>query len=587
MDSFQETLEAVQKVLQPYTRPREEAAHIRRILTLHLSSGLKDGATLTEPLSLTESSEVPPYSQDTRGLYREFLEALRANIKARKEYHTLSQKRSHHEVSIPKPTEIQSNYLLNHLTNLKIQKRQEKLLVVKKNLDLLRQKPAASPDFLDHQKLSRVCRPLPEVPTEIINSLALEETSENITASSSVRLEDLVETLEHRTFQTKLSLKQEETLLENAKSHPFAVQPEEINPKAKLQALNATRTELINWVETELGKASGEEKDGGGERARQDDFQVQRDQQLTHKTQLLNQQLASIKEKYAEYLSKRKALLELVTTQLRSLPSLDFPAITAFSSSPSAASHERSSTQAAAAAAAEAPTPAPIIDHLLTPTLTHLLTLSHEHKGLMAHKTHITTLLTKQLRENAQVLDHLVEESQLIPAHATAVVVHKKHDDDPNAMMSSRLVNPWVSAADSAKIATFEVVVEKIEKGQIALEGAIRMLGEADRLLGRGLQQQPQQQQQRQKSVKAACGEEEGNDDDNDGDDDEVGEESDIWLVEGQKSLKITNSTGGSGLGTRYDEGGRKGKETAGHREGGCLSMWNMVDVDVGLEKTG
>ncbi|EGO52972.1 hypothetical protein NEUTE1DRAFT_91832 [Neurospora tetrasperma FGSC 2508] len=530
MDSFQETLEAVQKVLQPYTRPREEAAHIRRILTLHLSSGLKDGATLTEPLSLTESSEVPPYSQDTRG--------------------------------------IQSNYLLNHLTNLKVQKKQEKLLVVKKNLDLLRQKPAASPDFLDHQKLFRVCRPLPEVPTEIINSLALEETSENITASSSVRLEDL-----------------EETLLENAKSHSFAVQPEEINPKAKLQALNATRTELINWVETELGKASGEIRDGGGEMAGQDDSQVQRDQQLTHKTQLLNQQLTSIKEKYAEYLSKRKALLELVTTQLRSLPSLDFPAITAFSSSPSAASPERSSTQAAAAAAAEAPTPAPIIDHLLTPTLARLLTLSHEHKGLMAHKAHITTLLTKQLRENAQVLDHLVEESQLIPAHATAVVVQKKkHDDDPNAMMSSRLVNPWVSAADSAKIATFEVVVEKIEKGQIALEGAIRMLGEADRLLGRGLQQQ----QQRQQSVKAACGEEEGNDvDDDDDDDDEVGEESDIWLVEGQKSLKITNSTGGSGLGTRYDEGGRKGKETTGHREGGSLSMWNMVDVDVGLGKSG
>nr|CAE76495.1 hypothetical protein [Neurospora crassa] len=587
MDSFRETLEAVQKVLQPYTRPREEAAHIRRILTLHLSSGLKDGATLTEPLSLTESSEVPSYSQDTRGLYREFLEALRANIKARKEYHTLSQKRSHHEVSVPQPTEIQSNYLLNHLTNLKIQKKQEKLLVVKKNLDLLRQKPAASPDFLDHQKLFRVCRPLPEVPTEIINSLALEETSENITASSSVRLEDLVKTLEHRTFQTKLSLKQEETLLENAKSHPFTVQPDEINPEAKLQALNATRTELINWVETELGKASGEEKDGGGERAGQDDFQVQRDQQLAHKTQLLKQQLTSIKEKYAEYLSMRKALLELVTTQLRSLPSLDFPAITAFSSSPSAASPERSSTQAvAAAAAAEASTPAPIIDHLLTPTLTRLLTLSHEHKGLMAHKAHVTTLLTKQLRENAQVLDHLVEESQLIPAHATAVVVQKKkQDDDPNAMMSSRLVNPWVSAADSAKIATFEVVVEKIEKGQIALEGAIRMLGEADRLLGRGLQQQ--QQQQRQQPVKAACGEEEGNDDDNDGDDDEVGEESDIWLVEGQKSLKITNATGGSGLGTRYDEGGRKGKETIGHREGGSLSMWNMVDVHVGLEKSG
>ncbi|KAK3354160.1 hypothetical protein B0H65DRAFT_447349 [Neurospora tetraspora] len=578
MDSVQETLEAVQKVLQPYTRPREEVAHIRRILTLHLSSGLKDGASLTEPLSLTESSELPSYPQDIRGPYREYLEALSANIKARKEYQTLSQKRSHHEVPIPKPTETQPNCLLNHLASLKIQKKQEKLRVVEKTLDLLRQKPAALPDFLNHQRIFRGCRPLPEVPTEVVNSLALEQASENITASNSVQLKDLIDTLEHRTFRTKLSLKQEETLLENAKSLPFAVQPEDISPEAKLQALNATRTELINWIETELGKASGDGRDGGGgETAGQDALQTKRDRELADKTNLLNQQLASIKDKYTKYLHERKALLELITTQLHTLPSLNFPAITASSSflPTVVASPERPSSiqQAAAEASTQAQAAPNIIDHLLTPTLTHLLALSHEHKGLIAHKAHITTLLSKQLKENAQVLDHLAEESQLLPAHAMAAAVQKRHDHDPNVMMPSHLVKPWVSAADSAKIATFEVVAEKIEEGQMALEGSIRMLGEADRLLGRESQQQ-------QSVGTVSGGEEEQEDDD-------VGEESDIWLVEGQKSLEGARSTGGLGLGTTHDEGGRKGERTTGHREGAGTSIWDVLDVDIWLEKSG
>ncbi len=50
---------------------------------------------------------------------------------------------------------------------------------------------------------------------------------------------------------------------------------------------------------------------------------------------------------------------------------------------------------------------------------------------------------------------------------------------------SSGRVTPWVFAADSAKISTLEIVAEKIEEGQLALEGAMERLEEIDRLLGR------------------------------------------------------------------------------------------------------
>ena len=566
MDSVQNTLEAVQKVLQPYIRPREEVAHIRRILTLHLSSGLKEGTSLTEPLSLTQSHELPSLPQDIRGPYKEFLEALSANIRAREEYQTLSQKRSQPELPLSKSKDAQPDYLVNHLATLKIQKKQQKLRIVEKNLDLLRQKPAASPDFLNPQKIFRECRPLPEVPAEVLNSLAVEQSSENITLSNSVQLRDLVDTLEHRTFRAKLSLKHEESLLKNAKSLSSSVQPEDISSEAKLQALNAARTELINWIETELGKSSG---DGGGrgESAGQDAIQARRDQDLADKTNLLNQQLISIKEKYAKYLAERKALLDLITTQLHSMPpTLNFP------------SAERSSSTRAAAAMDSTPTtPAPIIDHLLTPTLSSLLALSHEHKGLIAHKAHTATLLSKQLKENAQVLDHLAEESQLLPAQAmVAAAVQKKDSNDSSvmAMMPSHLVKPWVTAADAAKIATFEVVAEKIEEGQVALEGSIRMLEEADRWLGRRRKQQLAGETGRQKEEEVD-------------EEEEVGDESDIWLVEGQKSVERAAKSSGSGLGPGYDQGGRKEGRKTGYREGGGTSIWDMLDVDVGLEKSG
>ena len=617
MGSTQETLEAVQKVLQPYVRPREEVAHIRRILTLHLGSGFKDGgASLTEPLSLTKSSEVPSYPQEARGTYREYLEALSANIKARREYETLLQKHSHPGSPPLETAETQPNYLLHHIASLKIQKKQEKLKVEEKNLDYLRQKPAASPDFLDHQRLFRGCRPLPNVPTEVVNSLAVEQTSENVAPSRSVQLnKDLIDSLEHRTFQTKLSLKHEESLLDKAKVPLTGMQSEDISPEAKLHALNASRTELINWIETELGKASSS-GDGGIDKvepaAGQDAIQARRERDLADRTNLLNQQLASIKGKYAKYLSERKALLELVTTQLHntlpSASSFNFPAITTSSFPPTitakavsvSVSPERPSTTTTQATS-ETKTAVPITDHLLTPTLSHLLHLSHDHKGLLAHKAHTATLLSKQLKENTQALDHLAEESQLLPsqlrsstilsappatvaavaaAAAAVAALQEDHSDDSSTARMSDMIKPWVSAAEAAKIATFETVAQKIEEGQTALEGAVSKLAEADRLLGR------KRQHQKQAAVKAGTGEDMDVGDD-EGEEEDVGDESDIWLVEGQKSLLGgERRAGGTGPGTNRDEGARKGERTTtGQRAGGSKSVWDFLDVDVGLEE--
>jgi hypothetical protein len=139
------------------------------------------------------------------------------------------------------------------------------------------------------------------------------------------------------------------------------------------------------------------------------------------------------------------------------------------------------------------------IDHLLTPYLDSLLALSREQKGLISYKSHFNITLAKQLKEACQAVDHLAAESQLLPKFTVPGSQGLKRGglmDELSAGPSERpdlssRVKPWVVASDSAKIATLEEVTEKVEEGQMALEGSMTALAEIDKLLGKGPQNQP------------------------------------------------------------------------------------------------
>ncbi|KAK3335534.1 hypothetical protein B0T19DRAFT_436381 [Cercophora scortea] len=453
---------AIQKILGPYIRPREEVAQIRRILALHLDSCLIKDAPVTAPLALVEPSEVN--LSTARGLHREYLEALSANRKARDEHDAYCQgpKGPRHDESasssvIPASGDTQ---LQAHLETLSLQKRQEKLQVIEKHLSQLKQKPAAAQDFLDPREIFKHSRSLPEIPSEIVNAISLDQTT------SSTQLEELLDQLEKHVLQAKMLLKREEQLLEQVKSRSSA-RAEDISGSAKFEALNTTRNELISWIETELGKASG---DGPAD----DDQRGQHNRGLVDQTRRMDEQLASIKGKYAKYLEARKALLQLASQQ--ATPDIKPP--------PPPANNPK------VEAAAPIPAPPPFT-HLLSPYLKELLALAHEQKGLIAQKSHLNTAISKQLKENCQGLDRLAEESQLIPRHPMPDASRRKQTFGDTVAASeggldpSSRVKPWVFAADSAKIATLEAVAEKIEEGQIALESSMRTIGEIDQLLGR------------------------------------------------------------------------------------------------------
>jgi hypothetical protein len=346
--------------------------------------------------------------------------------------------------------------LEEHLVRIKLQRKQERLRTVEKHIGLLIQKPAASATFLDPEDIFKDMQPLPDVPREIVEGLALGE------ATGKADLKNLINQLEKQVLRAKVLLKSEENLLDAVKRRS-SVRPDNLTDHAKLVALNATRTDLINWMEAELSKVPGDEPNG------EEDENHGGTTQATVDSGQMDEQLACIRSKYAQYLAARKSLLQLVAQkpQPAMLPKTDLD------------------TQQQHAN----PAP-PAVTYLLTPYLERLLSLAREQKSLITQKSHLNITIAKQLKETVQMLDHLAEESNLLPSHPIPGTSRRNlgFGDALGAsetLDSSSRVKPWVYAADSAKIATLEAVAEKIEEGQVALEGSMRVIQEIEQLLGR------------------------------------------------------------------------------------------------------
>jgi len=121
---------------------------------------------------------------------------------------------------------------------------------------------------------------------------------------------------------------------------------------------------------------------------------------------------------------------------------------------------------------------------------------------------------------------------------------------------TSSHVKPWVFAADSAKISTLESVAEKIDEGQMALEGSMRTIGEIETLLGLdrpdlGTREDGQ-------------GEESGS----------GATADDIWLAESGSSKPSRKSVSGP---RRHNDVEEKGKN------GGDGDIWGVLDGNLGL----
>lgn len=505
MTAAAESVQAIQKALDPYVKRREETERIWRILALHLRSCYENGPQVS-PLALADSDCTIKSTSEVRGLQREYLKALHANVKAQHEYEAASQ-----QARADRPTGAGSlsdaGRLEEHIANIKLRKKQERLQTLEKYLDILSQKPAASPEFLHTDEIFKNARRLPEVPKTVVSSFTVDKDS------TKTGLRALIDRLEKAVLRSKLLLRREEQLLEEVKSRS-TVSPGKISDGAKLAALNATRSELISWMEAELGNASSAEEPHPheGDSSRRGEDRVDK--------QHMDEQLALIKEKYAQYIKARKMLIHTVGQNL--MPSIKPPETTKRDFQPSYA----------------APEP---FSHLITPYIENLLSVAQEQKASITQKSHLGNVLAKQKEDAGRALDRLAEESQLLPNHHMRAGRREGFGDQAGKpiLELTKRVQPWVSAADAAKLATLETVAEKIEDGQVALENSTKHLAEIDQLLGRNQRDEPTE------------------------DDSTV---DDIWLAETQTPRKGTKSH-------------LRGKSDAGEPK----DIWSTLDGNLGL----
>ncbi|KAJ4320845.1 hypothetical protein N0V84_005666 [Fusarium piperis] len=330
------------------------------------------------------------------------------------------------------------------------------------------QKPAAAPEYLDPEDMFHEAASLPRVPKEVVNGLVAQQSTKK------PDLTEQVAQLEKTVLRAKLLLRREEQLLRETRTNAQNI-PDVISNGTRLHALNATRNELISWIETELGKASVDEdgdEDAGGSAGGHD--------RATADQASINAQLDALKDKYAKYLAARRSLLSTVAE--RSDPSAA-PVL-----APPESKQQVGDTD---------PVPS---TYLLTPYIESLLSLSRKQKAMITQKAHTNSTLSKEVKDSCQLLGHLAEESQLLPAHAVAPTSRRRSGLGEVLTSTERpgftgKVQPWVLAADSAKIATLENVAEQVESGQLALEASMQTLQEIDHLLGQGEVEQDEEPQ--------------------------------------------------------------------------------------------
>lgn len=457
-----EMISRLQEELGPFIKPREQVNYIRRVTAIHLAqSGGKE--LLKPPFSLVETpdKEREPATSASR-LQQEYKEALAANVAARKQFNEVRQNHLTNN-GLTKATNGQEdeNPLEDRIATLKLRQKRDGLFAIQSSLEILSERPAAMEDFLDTEQMFNDVPEMPTVPKEILNTMVIEQTS------SPKDLNTTVNQLDKVVLKAKLRLKHEEQLLQETKSKARGLSTEG-HQSSKLEALGATRNELINWIETELGNASNEggaDEDGG-----------EGDKHVSSDPSSILTQLNDIQEKYLKYVSVRTQVLENFDN--------DIAAFIPQNAKPPTEDTDKDPTADTA----------PPLDHFLTPCVQSLLHTSKSNKGLIAQKSHISSTLAKSKKITSKQLSAVAQSSSLLSKHAPR---EEEPQHAPHQMDLASKTKPWIVAADSAKITSLEDVAGKLDVGQEALENSMAALQQLRQLTGEGGAegQQPSEEQ--------------------------------------------------------------------------------------------
>ncbi|KAI8632095.1 hypothetical protein F5Y19DRAFT_385497 [Xylariaceae sp. FL1651] len=471
METSPEEELAAQRVrdsLERLMRPREELIAERRAMAQQLARSLGQ-ERLSSPLSLIDPETPVSLSDAPLEKQREFLEAVQKNIKLQKE---LSRLRAEHHTApatVPAPTsaraDAEKKLLEEQLALNKLEKEREKLEALNKHFEELDRQPAAAPGFLDPKVMFKDCAPFPELPKELVEGFTKDQEVPD------KEIQELISRLQKAALRQKLVTQRDQRKLEELKArHP--IDPNRLPIEAQVAALNAVKNSLVNWIETMLSKAGEGESEEATESPTKpsmaENAEFDRDAQL-----------AGIQKEYERHIELRKQIMASMA-QLQKLKLSEWPQM------------EKEETEAEALLS---PEPEPQT-YLMTPYLEKLQALSREQKGLVQEKAHINATIARQQQETNKTLRRLAQESELLSKYAPPKTEKPQSSSDFGEATKSATVaeqiQPWLFAADSAKIATLEAVAEAVDRGQMAVDDAMQALDQVSRLQNKGPLQVPE-----------------------------------------------------------------------------------------------
>lgn len=481
------------KPLTPYLRSRQETLRIRQALTLYLSSQIvytdhvsteNEPSTVPSHLSLCAPhhhavAEVKRTPADMTGLRREYLEALRENLAARKSLDSVvsnvNARRSQKSLERRDDagaTDVVNGELQSYLQLLRDRRRHAKCQVLEHYFDELRSRDVAKPEYFDRaaswdgQRFSL---------GEGIGGRG------QMNDGTHTDVDTLVHSLEKAVIRAKAQLDREKRLFEElkAKHHTESRPPSAVPPSAKITALQRTRDELVDWVEDKLMSV------GSDEAAPPPSLESG---ELDSSAQYLEEKKEQIKQQYAAYVSARKRLLEAIATACQPVTVPPPP--------------KRHIQQSAVQAdtGTDAPRPVEAL-HALQYASEILLPLSKSQRSLTLHKSYLAGMLAKEKSTTLRMLDRVRDESHLIPEYpllmrqprfqrAVAALGSRSHPGTAEKVPQDEILNladSWAFASDAARTHEHEYVEERLQAGTEIVQDTRRTLEEVYGVLNQDL----------------------------------------------------------------------------------------------------
>ncbi len=451
-------LEKVSAAFEPYVPLTKEREKVRACLKSYMRQKVADLQTADNDAEI-----------DVKGVRAEYLQAVRANVTAKRRYEeTISMCRRDEEASATTTTTTTTSDNGDVSASALLERHAELLRLQKQNVSLV--------ELTDELEKVNVSRTVSRTVDTKDSSGSSESTFRHeAETDDTFKLEVVgqsVKTLELAVVQAHHEALRQRSMLEKAKSQGRP-SPDSATGKQRLHALSTTRQRLTQWIEESLEKCQDHD-DGSGssvpEPGQTDGLHADVEDNYYGKE--------TIDRQYEQYLAARRRVLAAVSA-------LGAPLSQKQSKLQSQNKGEQSVLKPPRTETDVGPYNNDILN-LIEKDLTPNVQLQ---ATTQAHLAFTTEQIESEVSATINMLDRLGDESQLLLAfpllahsgrfeHAVSAFGSKPPTKKEKSNPVSDRLEPWVFAAEAADVASAGVLGSHLKRGQQAMDSVARNLVE-------------------------------------------------------------------------------------------------------------